>query len=186
MFLRRFVKISRPRPDSNDWFYVETANGSGAEICRPNLPLSAAFGARSLCLLTLSLVAPSSRLVLSFYLPFHAFLLPFSPIPIGPGARVNGDICCIASEFGLIGPCTGARRVHLSRTVVVSSSTRRMRAIAGKSATDTGTKSHSRDILSSLYLYVHCILIISSRFDCSCFLNRAFLPHLERLSLDQF
>lgn len=156
MFLRRFVRISRPRPDSNDWFYVETANGSGAEICRPNLPLSAAFGARSLCLLTLSLVAPSSRLVLSFHLPFHAFLLPFSPIPIGPGARVNGDICGIASEFGLIGPCTGARRVHLSRTIVVSS-TRRMRAIAGKSATDIGISQPRYIILAlpvcTLYSY---------------------------------
>lgn len=43
-FLRRFVRISRPRPDSTDWFYVETANGSGAEICRPNLPVSVASG----------------------------------------------------------------------------------------------------------------------------------------------
>lgn len=43
-FLRRFVRISRPRPDSNDWFYVETANGSGSKICRPNLPVSAASG----------------------------------------------------------------------------------------------------------------------------------------------
>lgn len=25
--LRRFVRISRPRPDSDDWFYIETANG---------------------------------------------------------------------------------------------------------------------------------------------------------------
>lgn len=43
--LRRFVRISRPRPDSNDWFYVETANGSGPKICRPNLPVSVASGA---------------------------------------------------------------------------------------------------------------------------------------------
>ena len=71
---------------------------------------------RSRCLLTLSLVAssspPSSSSFSSslFHLPFHAFVLPFSPIlDRSLVARVNGDICRVASEFGLIGPCTGAR-----------------------------------------------------------------------------
>lgn len=56
------------------------------------------------CPLTLSLVASSSRLVLS-----HPFLFPpFYPLSVlftsvGSGARVKGDICCTASEFGLIG-----------------------------------------------------------------------------------
>lgn len=190
MFLRRFVRISRPRPDSNDWFYVETANGSGAEICRPNLPLSAAFGARSPCLLTLSLVAPSSRLVLSFHLPFRVFLLPFSPIPIGPGARVNGDICGIASEFGLIGPCTGARRVHLSRTIVVSSSTRRTRATAGKSATDTGTRSHTFAIYyprSTCTYVVFLLLRVGSTARVFLIVASSFPPAFRTiLSLDRF
>lgn len=123
MFLRRFVRISRPRQDSNDWFYVETANGSGAEICRPNLPVSAASGPSKRCLLTLSLVASSSRLVLSFHSLSLAFAISFSA-PIGPGARVNGDICGIASEFGLIGCAQVLDRVHLSREDRLSSAWR--------------------------------------------------------------
>ena len=122
MFLRRFVRISRPRQDSNDWFYVETANGSGAEICRPNLPVSAASGPSKRCLLTLSLVASSSRLVLSFHSLSLAFAISFSPI--GPGVRVNGDICGIASEFGLIGRAQVLDRVHLSRKDRLSSAWR--------------------------------------------------------------
>lgn len=76
--LRRFVRISRPRPDSDNWFYVETANGSGSKICRPNLPVSAASGPAA----SVAVVSPYSLVSRPKLLPYiHApfsFLLLFT------------------------------------------------------------------------------------------------------------